>query len=405
MARKKISEFTAKLLLSGGLAEIGLQLPEIHKLSNYPEGKSELRSFIESQSKTGSKTASWVLKVDQGIKKRGKLGLLELNCDLAKLIKAWQRLTKLGYEQFIVEPFLPHADDTERYISWERVRGGWQVLFSAAGGIEVEEQGGKMHKLLLTHSEQLPEIVQQLNLPAELGLNFLKKTTELFDSLAIAFAEINPLVVENGQLQLQDLAVEVDSAGEFLAERQWTDKNFVEVTSAARTTQELAIRQLDAKSQASLKFELLNPDGKIWLLLSGGGASIVLADEFYNMGLGQNLANYGEYSGNPSAEETYIYTKNIVQLLLESKSQDKVIIIAGGVANFTDIRITFKGIIKALEEYAPKLNKQQVKVYVRRGGPFQTEGLASMEAFLARYELLGIVSGPSMPLTEIAHLC
>ena len=118
------------------------------------------------------------------------------------------------------------------------------------------------------------------------------------------------------------------------------------------------------------------------MLLSGGGASIVLADEVANLGYGKLLANYGEYSGNPSAEETYIYAKNILTLILKSESENKVLIIAGGVANFTDIRVTFNGLIKALEEFKSELNKQNLKIFVRRGGPFQKEGLSKMEIFL-----------------------
>src|SRR5207244_5834547 len=119
-------------------------------------------------------------------------------------------------------------------------------------------------------------------------------------------------------------------------------------------------------SQASFKLDLLNPDGSIFMLLSGGGASIVLADEVYNLGFGKQLANYGEYSGNPNEEEVYLYTKNLLNLLLHSKAHQKILIIAGGVDNFTDIRITFKGIIKAFEEVKEQLSEEQTTIYFKR---------------------------------------
>lgn len=79
------------------------------------------------------------------------------------------------------------------------------------------------------------------------------------------------------------------------------------VSEGTKSIEEKNIAELNAKSQAALSYTLLNPDGSIWCLLSGGGASITIADEFYNLGYGQELGNYGEYSGNPNAEETYIY--------------------------------------------------------------------------------------------------
>src|SRR5206468_4255377 len=136
-----------------------------------------------------------------------------------------------------------------------------------------------------------------------------------------------------------DVAAEVDSAGEFFVHNAWNEEDFRSGQPKKRTDEEVAVTQLAAKSQAAFSLEVLNPNGSISMLLSGGGASIVLADEVYNQGYGKELANYGEYSGNPNAEETYLYTKAVLRLLLQSKAKKKVLIIAGGVANFTDVRI------------------------------------------------------------------
>lgn len=39
--------------------------------------------------------------------------------------------------------------------------------------------------------------------------------------------------------------------------------------------QEAYIADLDAKSGASLKLTILNPKGRIWTMVAGGGASVV----------------------------------------------------------------------------------------------------------------------------------
>ena len=60
------------------------------------------------------------------------------------------------------------------------------------------------------------------------------------------------------------------------------------------------------------------------------------------------------------------------------RSDGKVLIIGGGIANFTNVAATFKGIIRALKEYKAPLIAHQVKIYVRRGGPNYQEGLKAM---------------------------
>ena len=47
----------------------------------------------------------------------------------------------------------------------------------------------------------------------------------------------------------------------------------------------------------------------------------------------------------------------------------------GGIANFTNVAATFKGIVKALEEYQVKLREHDIRIFVRRAGPNYQEGL------------------------------
>lgn len=56
----------------------------------------------------------------------------------------------------------------------------------------------------------------------------------------------------------------------------------------------------------------------------------------------------------------------------------KILIIGGGIANFTNVASTFKGIITALKEYQHQLQQHQVRIFVRRGGPNYQEGLKAM---------------------------
>jgi ATP citrate (pro-S)-lyase len=82
----------------------------------------------------------------------------------------------------------------------------------------------------------------------------------------------------------------------------------------------------------------------------------------------------------------------------------KILIIGGGIANFTNVAATFKGIIRALTEYKAALISHHVRIFVRRGGPNYQEGLKAMRLL---GESLGVpikVYGPETHITEIVPL-
>ena len=116
--------------------------------------------------------------------------------------------------------------------------------------------------------------------------------------------------------------------------------------------------------------------GRIWTMVAGGGASVIYSDTICALGGSDELANYGEYSGAPSEQQTYDYAKTLLSLMTrEAHPKGKVLIIGGGIANFTNVAATFKGIVRALEEYQTLIKTQNIKLYVRRAGLTYKEGL------------------------------
>ena len=140
-------------------------------------------------------------------------------------------------------------------------------------------------------------------------------------------------------------------------------------------------------------------------MVAGGGASVVYADAIAALGYAHELANYGEYSGAPSETQTYEYAKTILDLMTRTSHPDgKVLIIGGGIANFTNVATTFKGIIRALREFRPLLIERKVRIFVRRAGPNWQEGLRAMREL---GETLGVeirVFGPETHVTAIVPL-
>lgn len=57
-------------------------------------------------------------------------------------------------------------------------------------------------------------------------------------------------------------------------------------------------------------------------MVAGGGASVIYSDTICDLGGASELANYGEYSGAPSEQQTYEYAKTILSLMTQEKHPD-----------------------------------------------------------------------------------
>ncbi len=373
MARVKLAEYSAKKLL----------LP-----TDY-QGVSLRLDSLDQDIKALDSGTEYVVKVDQGIKKRGKQGLIKLNIPAKQVKPAVKDLSQHGYSRFIAEPMLTHSDNQEHYLSFERTRDGIAISYSPHGGIDVEDHVDEIKSFIY------PDDIDGLPLRRD----FIDRIVTTMNQQHFSFLEINPLVIKDDEYYLLDAAVLADSAASHLAD--WGDDDIVEATD--KHPAELAVADLQASSPASFSLRVLEPNGALWLLLSGGGASITLADEAADHGKIEAVGNYGEYSGGPTTQETYLYAQQVISCLLKSTAPKKSLVIAGGVANFTDVRKTFSGIIRALDEVLPQLQAQSIKVFVRRGGPHESEGLKIMKDYLSQHGLLGSVHGSDEVLTIVIN--
>jgi len=228
---------------------------------------------------------------------------------------------------------------------------------------------------------------------------------KFYADLNFTYLEINPLVVKGNLIIPLDLAAKLDSTAEFESGEKWGEIEFPAPFGRVLCKEEAFVEDLDSKTGASLKLTVLNPEGRVWTMVAGGGASIIYADTITDLGFMSELANYGEYSGDPSEEFTYLYAKTILDLMTrKANPKGKFLLIGGGIANFTDVASTFKGIIRALREYRKNLQENKVKIYVRRGGPNYQEGLSQMRAL---GEKLGVpieVYGPETHMTKIVSM-
>ncbi|KAI0305339.1 citrate synthase-like protein [Multifurca ochricompacta] len=418
MSSKAIREYDAKLLLAYWLerapsvdpsAKLGTPFvfpaPKVAQVSWDPETNT---TTPDTQLPSWVFTTKLVVKPDQLIKRRGKAGLLALN-------KTWEEAkewiaARAGKPQkvesvtgtlsnFILEPFLPHPSNAEYYVCITSQREGDSILFTHEGGVDIGDVDAKALKLDILVGKPFPSRSQFAStllkhVPTEKQetlVDFLIRLYSVYVDLHFAYLEINPLVcldgVNGGQptIHYLDMAAKLDQTADSICGPKWAiarDLTIYETGSSQSvaqgrsvsadrgppmvwpapfgrdlTKEEAYIQKLDASTGASLKLTVLNPEGRIWTMVAGGGASVVYSDAIAAHGFAHELANYGEYSGAPTEGQTYEYAKTIVDLITRGKPhpQGKILIIGGGIANFTNVAATFKGIIRALKEYKTPL--------------------------------------------------
>ncbi len=222
----------------------------------------------------------------------------------------------------------------------------------------------------------------------------------------VTFTEVVPL---DFVARLDDTAVIMDAwrLGDSLGGSELSPVEFPPPFGNRLTPEEAYIRSLDEKSGCSLKLTVLNPKGRVWPMVAGGGASVIYADTVTDLGYADELACYGEYSGNPTTEETREYARTILDLMTrepDPEGRPKFLLIGGGIANFTDVAKTFTGIMDALREYRDKLRANNVRIYVRRGGPNHEVGLAMMRQLGEELAVPLEVYGPETHMTRIVRM-
>lgn len=421
MAQRGIREYDAKRMLATELPRLDQALGAYRGQVALYTPQTNADQLLASEPWLG--TEKLVVKPDQLFGKRGKHGLVLLNADWTTA-KNWiqERMNKevtVGtttgrLTHFLIEPFTPHDPETDEfYVAISAEREQDKLFFSLKGGIHVEENwdqvvsfsipilGGLSRATL----EAEPKLAK-LGAHKESVIRFLLALYKFYGDNGFGYLEINPFVVRaDGGVVPLDLVAKVDDTAAFDCRKVWGELEFPTAFGVTHTKEEEYITHLDSLSGASLKLTVLNPKGRVWPMVAGGGASVIFADTICDLGHSAELAVYGEYSGDPSTELTYQYAKTLIDLMTrEADPRGKVLLIGGGIANFTDVAKTFTGIIQALTEAREKLLQNKVRIYVRRGGPNYKEGLAKMRALGESLGLPIEVYGPETHMTKIVSM-
>jgi ATP-citrate lyase beta-subunit len=419
MAQKAIREYDAKKILQklwrdyfGDTIVYGGKAVPVTPDSDWDQLKAE-NGWLQS--------GRLAVKPDQLIGKRGKHGLILLDADI-ETVRQWvlERMNKpvtVGQvtgvlRQFIVEPFLPQK--VEYYLAIKSDRAADTIYFSPSGGVDIEENWEKVVSIPVPVGARIEDADVAGKLPDSLSgaekeffSIFIKGLFNLYCDLHFTFLEFNPLAVSGNTVVPLDTKARLDDTASYLCGKKWCAVSFPPPFGREPFPEETYIKDLDEGTGASLKLTILNPRARVWTMNAGGGASVVYADTIVDLGFAKDLANYGEYSGNPSSEFTYKYARTILDLFTREKDPEgkpKTIIVGGGIANFTDVASTLSGIVQALREYRDKLKAVGARIYLRRGGPNWREGLAKIRELGKELGIPIAVHGPEMHMTRIVSM-
>ena len=355
--------------------------------------------------------------------KRGKMELIKLDVKWREakeyLKEVFGKEVNLNgvsglLDHWVIQPYIPH--EYEFYLSIRAMYGEDVFMFSSKGGIDVEENSKSVRSMSITIGDEMKLEDFERKLLGSIRnkemkhkiANFILHTYRFFVDSAVVFLEMNPFTYTKAKsVRPLDLRVVLDDTASFEQKKNWGKSfSFPEPFGVSVSGEEKYINKLDAKTGASLKLKILNPEGRIWTMVAGGGASVVYSDTICDLGYADEMANYGEYSGNPNREMTREYARTLLDAMTrnpEKKGRPKILLIGGGVANFTDVAKTFEGIIDAIREYKGKIKQMGVRIFVRRGGPNYKEGLKMMRELGEELSIPIEVYGPETHMTYIVR--
>jgi ATP-citrate lyase beta-subunit len=329
------------------------------------------------------KKSKLVVKAHEALGSRFKLGLVKVGLDLKEAEAATKEMIgrqvgSITVSQVIVSEMIPHKE--EYYCAVKSTREGTDLLVANCGGIEVESNWDRVKRLAVEVGQQPSvEAIERLAKDAGFTGTLLKKMAEFagkmftcFDSEDAQYLEVNPVVLRehDSELIALDAVTLLDGDAKF----RHPDWNFAFAAEFGRaySKHEMEVMAVDSKIKGSVKFIEI-PGGDTAMLPAGGGASVYYSDAV--VARGGKLANYAEYSGDPPDWAVEVLTDKVCSL-----PGIKNIIVGGAIANFTDVKKTFGGIINGFRKAKSEGKLKDVKIWVRRGGPREKEGLDAMRA-------------------------
>jgi citryl-CoA synthetase large subunit len=376
LIRMKLKEFEAKQLLQAVGIDIskGILVKEVKEVNNIKE--VNFPCFVKAQT------------LANGRGKAGGIIWVNNQEELIKNIKKY--LGKKILNEKVTEILVDEAVDSikELYLGiMFDISKKCPILMFGEGGVNVEENKDTIDKIEINYLEGLKkEKIKDLPLPFEIA----KKLYDCFVKFDCKMIEINPLILTpSGKYLAVDCVAVLDDDARY----RW-GINFPErIDNRNSTKREIAAHDIDRNDHRGVAGKtFIDLNGDIGILTAGGGASMTLMDALIQSG--GKPANFTEYSGDPPKEKV----EKLTRIVLEKENLSGLLI-AGVIANFTNINETLQGTVKVLIEKNVKF-----PVVIRRSGPHDKEAKIMLQEVKKKYGLDIHYFDETTPLTKVAEI-
>jgi succinyl-CoA synthetase beta subunit len=359
------------------LAAAGIAVPE-GRLATTPEAAAEAAAAI----------GAVVVKAQVPIGKRGKAGGIRLAKDPGEAHQAAEAILGMSIgphtvERLLIEAQASVADEYYAAVLNDPGSKGPLVMFSAVGGMDIEEIAAKRPDALRRHPvdvragfslDDAKGMLEGLGLGAHEG-----QIATMLDALYRVYAdndaellEINPLaLLDDGRIVALDCKLVLD------------DSSIKRQAELSRRGTPERLSELEARGQSQgLKY--IDLDGEIGVLANGAGLTMTTMDVITHHG--GSPANFLEIGG-----EAYTKATPALQLVLSNPNVKSLVVNFCGAFARTDVMT--EGIINALDTLKPA-----IPVF------FSVHGTGAAEARLMLRERLGIAPYADMDAAIVAAI-
>ncbi len=304
----------------------------------------------------------WMVKAQVPVGGRGKAGGITRCASAAEVAAATGRMLGSRLKGHQVDACLIEqaATGQERYLSVmvDAAGYGFRVIWSAAGGVEIEQSGTAQGRLCPPDPDAVAAALAEMiagepdawrSAVADIGLRLARMLVER----ELALAEINPLFVSDSGCVAGDAKVVVDLNA---VERQPLLAEMIRVRPAIYA-------DANRKLEEGFDYVELDPQGEIGLVTTGAGLSMMLIDELTARGAKPlNFCDIrtGQMRGSPAR------LMRVLEWITARRSLKAVLVnIFAGITDLGE----FAGLLATAIEGTPGLQVPVVARLVGRGAP------------------------------------
>lgn len=311
--------------------------------------RGELARSADEAAAAAASIGACVVKAQVPTGKRGKAGGIRLAADAGAARSAAQailgmRIGEHAVELLLVEEQMPIAAEMYAAVLNDPASKGPLLLFSAHGGMDIEEIAAKHPDALVRLPIDIRNGLQKKALEQTLPSALPCSRTALMELLATLYGvyagndaelvEINPLVVtKDGRLIALDCKLSIDDSA--IPRRE----------ALAGTGSAEVLTELETRAKA-LGLKFIELDGSVGVLANGAGLTMTTMDAVRHYGGAP--ANFMEIGG-----ESYTKAKPALELVLSNPRVKCLLVNFCGAFARTDVMV--EGVINAWLELKPAL--------------------------------------------------